>query len=221
MHAVWQFSNAAEDWLPLGAFTKREDADALVAEEVAAGRRTTAIVEDTFPEFLRKASRAQLGRVADVVALSGVAPWPAQVWVHWKQDPRVEYDPRSVEGLLLSVYWNRDDAQAAQVRDGGCVRSVDMSGKRLLQGGGACSAPTGANWTPEELRGFQEHWDKVLWGAHGVAAAVEDRPAATDHTPHDECLFDTYIRAFCNAIVVLMVVWTVILFAGLASGLAP
>jgi len=65
---VYRFSDGMEDYEVVGAFSKRDEADALAATMEPKG----IILKNTWSEVIHQALHARLGRMADV--LEGIEP---------------------------------------------------------------------------------------------------------------------------------------------------
>lgn len=100
MFFVVTFNSGIEDFEYIGAFSKRDE-----AEQFAEAKTTPffkpVVAEMEFKFVIDKMTQTRLGAMAQVVAVQGIAPWPAQVWI-------VEKD-----GILTGVFLQHEAALKA------------------------------------------------------------------------------------------------------------
>ena len=87
MFSVYYFNHSNEDFEVIGTFSKREDAESLLAERAAGAPPQGAVLEESFDVMVARATNARLGALASALALSGVkTPWPTELWIVWNSD---------------------------------------------------------------------------------------------------------------------------------------
>ena len=66
MYFVWKFNHKAQDFEPIGAFTKKAEADAFAADN-SEGEHKAHVIEQSFEAFLDGFHRVRSGAVAAII----------------------------------------------------------------------------------------------------------------------------------------------------------